>query len=246
MDRVRYDVELLGGFVLRRDGAPQDVPPAGRRCVALLALGHRRLRRREALACALRPDAASPQALGSLRSVLWRLSRSQPGLLAVGADTVRLRPEVDVDVDLLAALLEDDPRVAPVLALDALPDADLLPDWDEEWLEPERERVRQRWLHALDVLARRLCREGRHGAAVETALRVLAADPLRESAHRLVIDLHLAEGNTVEAGRQLARCRRLLGDALGVEPGLTLPEVASASRARAIGPRPAAPRQGGA
>jgi DNA-binding SARP family transcriptional activator len=48
----------------------------------------------------------------------------------------------------------------------------------------------------------------------------VAVEPLRESAHRALIGAHLAEGNRVEALRQLARLRHLLREELGVEPSL--------------------------
>jgi DNA-binding SARP family transcriptional activator len=43
-------------------------------------------------------------------------------------------------------------------------------------------------------------------------------EPLRESAHSTLIEMHLAEGNRSEAWRQFQRCRRLLREELGVEP----------------------------
>jgi hypothetical protein len=44
------------------------------------------------------------------------------------------------------------------------------------------------------------------------------SEPLRESAHRAVIAVHLAEDNVVEAVRQYQRFRRLLYTELNVEP----------------------------
>lgn len=41
---------------------------------------------------------------------------------------------------------------------------------------------------------------------------------MRESAHRLVIRAHLAEGNIGEARRQFEHCRLLLREELGVHP----------------------------
>jgi DNA-binding SARP family transcriptional activator len=41
---------------------------------------------------------------------------------------------------------------------------------------------------------------------------------LRESAHRALIRVHLAEGNRFEAQRQYDLCRRLLRDRLDIEP----------------------------
>ena len=53
----------------------------------------------------------------------------------------------------------------------------------------------------------------------------MAAEPLRESAHRMVISAHLAEGNCSEALRQYERFRALLADALGLEPSPQLTEL---------------------
>jgi DNA-binding SARP family transcriptional activator len=44
------------------------------------------------------------------------------------------------------------------------------------------------------------------------------AEPLRESAHRSVIAVHLAEGNHAEALRQYDGYRRLLASELGLRP----------------------------
>ncbi|MFJ2931519.1 BTAD domain-containing putative transcriptional regulator [Streptomyces sp. NPDC087219] len=87
---------------------------------------------------------------------------------------------------------------------------ELLPDWEEEWLSGERERLRQLQLHLQESLAERLTSEGRFGLALEVALATLRLDVLRESAHRSVIRIHLAEGNIGEARRAYATCRQVL------------------------------------
>lgn len=85
--------------------------------------------------------------------------------------------------------------------------------------------VRQLWNHGREVLARALLRERRYGAALEAVLRVVAQDPLRESAHRLVIEVHLAEGNVVAAARQYEACRQLLDAEPGLAPSPLLVDV---------------------
>jgi DNA-binding SARP family transcriptional activator len=57
---------------------------------------------------------------------------------------------------------------------------------------------------------------GQPAAALDLALRAVALDPLRESAHRLVITFHLREGNMVEALRSLADLRELMITELGI------------------------------
>src|SRR5262249_9511790 len=93
-----------------------------------------------------------------------------------------------------------------------------LPDWPDDWLIVERERLRQLRLHALERLAERWTAQGSYGLALEAAMAAIRADPLRESAHRAAIRVHLAEGNLSEALRQFERCRAVLLEEFGVEP----------------------------
>ena len=107
-------------------------------------------------------------------------------------------------------------------------EGELLPDWYDDWVTDERERFRQLRLHALEVMAERLAGSRRWGDAVLAALAAVSADPLRESAHRAVIKVHLAEGNVAEAIRQLRRCERLMIDEVGVPPSPKLQELVTA------------------
>ncbi|UMG91521.1 bacterial transcriptional activator domain-containing protein [Nocardioides sp. TF02-7] len=102
---------------------------------------------------------------------------------------------------------------------DLLPlEDDLLPDWDEEWLAMERESFRQLRLHALERVAAESCDRGRFTDALSAGLCAVRSEPLRESAHRTVIAVHLAEGNFAEALRQYDGYRRLLAHELGLPP----------------------------
>ncbi len=89
----------------------------------------------------------------------------------------------------------------------------------EDWVLRERERLRQLRLHALEELGLHLLLRERFGEAVDVALRALAAEPLRESANRLLIRIHLAEGNRIEARRHYDRYAELLLTELGELPG---------------------------
>jgi DNA-binding SARP family transcriptional activator len=59
---------------------------------------------------------------------------------------------------------------------------------------------------------------GRYGEAVQAAYGAVRADPLRESAHRAVVRVHLAEGNLGEAVHAYDSFRTRLADELGVTP----------------------------
>jgi DNA-binding SARP family transcriptional activator len=94
----------------------------------------------------------------------------------------------------------------------------------------ERERFHQLRLHALEALCDRLTTAGRYGEAIDAGLAAVTAEPLRESAHRVLIKAHLAEGNQGEADRQYQLCRRLLRDELGVDPSNALRALLSRDR----------------
>jgi SARP family transcriptional regulator, regulator of embCAB operon len=96
--------------------------------------------------------------------------------------------------------------------------AELLPDWYDDWALLEAEDWRSLRLHALEALAGRLTAAGRWGEASGAARAVVRAEPLRESGHAALIQVHMAEGNQSEAVRQFASYRALLRAELGLEP----------------------------
>lgn len=106
---------------------------------------------------------------------------------------------------------------------------DLLPGWDEDWASCEAEQWHQVRMHALEAMAH-LVGMGRFGAAVESAMWAIRADPFRESGHAALIRVHLAEGNQSEALRQFATYRELIVDELGLEPTPRLRALVFSSR----------------
>lgn len=213
-------VTLLGTFSLDVDGATVSLPTSAQRLVGILAMSGRLGRSR--LAGMLWPDASEQRALASLRTGIWRVNQAAPGLVATDHGTVSLglSPRIDLHelVDRSHAVLED-----PGAALAAGPASteehgDLLPDWDDVWIEDARERLSQLRLHVMEAEARWYGREGRFGLALDLALAAVQADDLRESAHRLVVEIHLAEGNVADAWRAFEHCREVLGVELGIEP----------------------------
>jgi DNA-binding SARP family transcriptional activator len=213
-------LSLLGTFELRCHGESVSVPPSAQRVLAFAAL-HERPLQRPYVAGTLWMNASEERAAASLRSSLWRLRRPGHRLVLATSTHVCLAPEVDVDVrrayELAHQLLADSGR-EDVLPADTSLEGELLPDWYDDWLLLERERFRQLSLHALEALAERLIAAGRLGQALEAALAAVRGEPLRESAHRVLIRVHLAEGNAGEALGQYRVCRRLLADQLGLAP----------------------------
>lgn len=218
---------LLGGFELRVDGSPVTVPRSVERLLALLALEgrpHMRLH----FAMRLWPDWNEERSNANLRSALWRLRRMGHPLVLSENGRLALRDEVDVDITRLltqANALVSRAECPPDL-LDPRPlFQDLLPDWYDEWVLIEQERLRQVRLRALEALSLRLSEAGRFADAVEAALAAVHIEPLRESGHRALIHVHLTEGNRGEAFRQYERLRRILQEEIGVVPTFTLEDL---------------------
>jgi DNA-binding SARP family transcriptional activator len=223
-------LRLLGGFAVAFDGTRLDLPPGQRRLLALLGL--RQTSSRAQIAGMLWPEVSDSRALGCLRTALWRLERllNVPGQLpdqpadqvvvSEGGD-IHLGTGVRVDVDELvrmARVLEDggDPRPAAQLA--QIAQGDLLPGWYDDWVLVERESLRQLRLHALEDLARAQLRLHQYGPALRSAIAAERIEPLRETPHRLVMQIHLAEGNSYEALHTYHSYRDLVHRELGVPP----------------------------
>lgn len=211
---------LLDSFELACDGEPVRVPMSGQRVLAFLAL-HEHPLQRLYVAGSLWLDLPEQRAYASLRSALWRLHRCGHCLVDVSAQQLALGRDVDVDLRASEALARRALDTSNPDALDLEASAlrgDLLPDWYEDWVLVERERYRQLRLGALETLCARLTRAGRLHEALELALAAVAGEPLRESAHRAVVCVHLEDGNVSEALRQYRLYRQLLNGQLGLEP----------------------------
>ncbi|HEX5800140.1 MAG TPA: BTAD domain-containing putative transcriptional regulator [Gaiellaceae bacterium] len=225
---VRTSLSLLDAFELRCDGELVGLPVSAQRLLAFLAL-HERPLLRPYVAGTLWIDASDERAGASLRSSLWRLNRSGHRLVDATSTRLGLAPGIDVDVRsslaLARRLLDGTAPAAELDSAEASLNGEVLPDWYDDWLVFERERFRQLSLHALEVLSDRLLAAGRLGGALGAALAAVRGEPLRESSHRALIRVHLAEGNRAEALRQRELCRRLLRERLGAEPSPQLDEL---------------------
>ena len=243
-------VTLLDGFRIATEGAEPELPHNAERLVAHLGLNQRS--HRSVVAGVLWPEVPERRAQGSLRSTLWRVERSYPGLIRCAQRTIFLAPQVTVDVRQLTlwarqTLDPDNPR-ASGRAPDFAFSGELLPGWYDDWVLMEREFLHQLRLHALEQLAQKLAGEGRFGEALEAAHGALRCEPLRESAHRLAIKIHLAEGNAAAALRHYDRFEAALLSELAVRPGPRIAQLVapyrSVRRRRDAAPQRAAESRG--
>jgi DNA-binding SARP family transcriptional activator len=221
----RLQLRLLNAFDVVADGESVALPAGAQRLVAFVAL-HERPVQREYAAAMLWLDTPDARAAANLRSMLWRIQKRVRGLIDARGQRLRLEPDVRIDLRIAEELARYELAGTGAGETDAAAFAvDLLPGWYEDWVLLERERFRQLRLRALEALSERQLRAGRLGDALEAGLLSLAGEPLRESAHRALVRVHLADGNAVEALRQYNLCAHLLREQLGVEPSPQMREL---------------------
>lgn len=223
------ELTLFRDFEVRHDGEPVIVVPTSQRLVSFLALQSRPVRR-SLISGTLWYGSDEQHASASLRSALWRLPRLD--LVCSSSTHLWLHPSVEVDlrraVDSALAVLRTSPSDDDLLATaHELIDVgdDILVGWYDDWVIVERERFRQVRLHALDRIGERLVETGRWYEALQVGLAATSTEPLRESAHRMLVQVHLRQGNIAEAVRQYRSYADLLRAELNVRPSQGLRDL---------------------
>jgi DNA-binding SARP family transcriptional activator len=218
---------LIRSFELTVAGGSIGLPMSVQKLVTFLALQDRPMKR-PYVAGTLWFDASEEDAAGSLRSGIWKLKRAEARLIQTSGAGIWLSADVRVDLRERTALAN---RLLSGVAsseidLDLAQFCDdLLPDCYDDWLVIERERFHQLRLRTLELICDHLTATGQFTRAIEAGLSAAAAEPLRESAHRLLVKAHLAEGNRSEALRQFHLYRKLLHKQLGLRPSTQMLEL---------------------
>lgn len=236
-------VRLLGGFGLCVDGDWVTLTRPSARVVALLGLtGHRD---RDDVAATLWPDAPPERSHAYLRTALWRLNNVARGVVVSAGGHLAQASSVGVDARRLLDWATTAAAGGPSPEFPVDPDdlgRDLLPSWDDPWLDVHRERLRVLVPEALEARALGRLADGAAAEALWLALRAHQLDPLRESAVRILVSGHLAQGNRGAAVRVLRRHRAVLRAELGVDPS---PDLLGLLAGPGHRPRPASGQTGG-
>lgn len=223
------ELDLLGGFDVRAGGSSIEV--AGRKeraLLAVLALVPGERRSRDKLAGLLWSDRGEKQAHDSLKSALARIKKAlrflefQP--IVASRESVALnRNEIAVDVGSFERLIADRTpeslaKAATLYRGDFLDNCDVRDPVFEEWLLIERQRLRHLACDALAILLDHYVTAGDRDSAIASAHRLLALDPLWESAHRALMWIHAEQGQPLLALKQYGLCCETLQRELGVKP----------------------------
>jgi predicted ATPase/DNA-binding SARP family transcriptional activator len=200
--------------------------------LTLLALHHGDLLPREHVAALLWPDATDAAARGNLRRHLSYLEDALPALPGAGwlkrsSTHVGWNPERRLWIDARAfveASLSDE-RLREAVELYG---GDFLAGVDDEWVNTERERLRERYLYDLERLIEIERRAGDVPAALLHGAAALRVDPYREDVVRTVMRLRAESGDRAGALRDYERFATLLHDDLATEPAAATTRLATA------------------
>jgi DNA-binding SARP family transcriptional activator len=229
---ARLGLRVLGGFdaSLQGDAGASVMLPTRKvqALLAYLALSAGQRHPREKLTSLLWGDLRASLARNNLRQALFALRRALDGIepepLRLESDSVMLETAA-VEVDALRfeqGIADTDPSMLEDAVLlyrgDLLAGLRVQSEPFEEWLLAERERLRELALEALAKLLTHRRRSGQYEAAVQTALRLLAFDPLQEPVHRTLMRLYARLGRRGAALRQYQTCVDALQRELGLEP----------------------------
>lgn len=230
-------LEALGRIRLTAgaDRVPLSVPRLSIWLLTFLALTRGRMHATEALMEQFWPDCDPARGRSNLSSALWRLRRALPaegagllssdvpGALGMAADAPLWFDAETFETALAPGLAglarrmepEEATRFAGALGLHA---GELLVGCTLDWALRERERLLLTWVRAQLRWIEHCAAAAEWEAALAACAAVLQQDPLRESLHRRMIELHLANGNPSAAHRQYEACAEVLARELGISP----------------------------
>ena len=227
---------MLGGFQASAGGEPiaglRATAPT--RLLAYLALHRGTAARRVYLAGLFWPDGSDLRARRRLSHTLWvlqtALSPVAPTLIQADRDTIGLNPDSPLRIDAEEFEERMDAfdlyrrentghlHAETLAATIDMYDGDLLGDYYDEWIEPMRLRLREKFLLGLEHLTQIQKSRREYGAALVSARRLVAETPLSEKAHGELMRLYWLVGRADEAISQYQACSRILSSELGVPP----------------------------
>lgn len=221
-----FRLRLFGPFELTRHGAPVRLPTRKIECLLAYLVLRPERHSREKLAALLWGEVPDEQARVSLRYALAMLRKQIGGeLLDADRETVQLNPSFPLWVDAAAisgsGLRRFDPGSISIEELKSKIEdyrGDLLADFYDDWILPEREHYRQLFLDGLLYLTQHYRSTSEYAPAIETARRVLRSDPANERAHQHLMFCYVALGNRQAALLQYERCVVALNEELAATP----------------------------
>jgi len=170
------------------------------------------------------PDTPEAQARNNLRNLLHFLRRALPQsdhFILIDTQTIQWNPQAlfTLDVDLFIFTATNSSSSEELRQAVHLYSGDLLPDCYDDWIQPERERLRELFISKIEQLIQSLENERNYSQAISYARRLLDVEPVREETHLRLMRLYAANGERTQALHTYHSCVTLLERELGAEPG---------------------------
>jgi len=226
-------IQLFGGFRLAmgEDIIPPIATLKARSLFAYLIMHPGRAHTRDLLAGLFWPDLPDAVARRRLSQALWRIRQpfritDAPFPLHVTANDVQFDDYFNhwLDVAAFEAALEADGEEGARMAA-ALYTGDFMNGFYDDWIIPERERLREHYLDALENLVIWCKEAGEYEEALHFARQLSLAEPLRESAHAQIMRLSRLLGRPQEALQQYEMLKNILSSELGVAPSAAVADL---------------------
>ncbi len=219
-------LKVMGAFAVR-DESGTALSLNTRKTRALLgylAVNPDKPQPRERLMALLWGDRSERQARQSLNDALTSIRRlgSRDGLTILASDgeqVTLLSKGLKIDVERFRSLLPDNPAKAAALYDGPFLDGLSVPEPAfDEWLLATRSELHANVCDSLRRAVDVAANTGDIKDAIVAAKKLVALDPLREIAHRRLMQLLHASGDRVAALRQYQTCTEILKKELHVEP----------------------------
>ncbi len=190
--------------------------------LAYLVLHRHAPQPRRHLAFLLWPDSTEAQARTNLRNLLHTLRQALPDadrFLSADTHTLQWLSETPFTLD----IADFETRVTQASTSTALREAvdlyqgELLPNCYDDWIQPERERLKERFVEGLERLVVLLEQQHDYRAAIRYAEHLLRQDPLREETYRLLMRLYAQSGDRLGVVRVYQTCSNVLKRELDAE-----------------------------
>ncbi|WP_439671905.1 putative ATPase [Cupriavidus necator] len=258
--QARSSVRLFGEFQLDGAGAPlfNANSPRLQALLACLVLHRDAPQTRQQLAVLFWPDSSQAQARNALRQLLFQLRKTWPEadqFVHADAQTVRWLPDSPLDLDVaqfqsaLAAAARasrhGDAGAEEELLTHAadLYRGDLLANCYDEWIHPEREKLREQCIAALARLGQLSEDRRDYAKALKYTQQLQRLDPCREPTCLALMRLHALNHDHASAMRAYRSCVETLARELGVLPGDPMREAYARLAAQAASMQRQRPRR---
>ncbi|MEO7839631.1 MAG: BTAD domain-containing putative transcriptional regulator [Anaerolineales bacterium] len=207
--------------------------------LAYLALHHPNPVSRSEIAFKLWADSSEEQALTNLRKALYHIKQTftDGDFIQADARMLQLNPALNIQLDIADFTSALDSAERARRANDAETEqtsletasvcyrGDLLTNLYDEWIVPERDRLRDMFFIATDRLIALLEARQHYRDAITHAQRLLRMDNLHEEMYRTLIRLNALNDDRAAALNVYHACASVLSQELGVEPDSSTREL---------------------